>query len=185
MQKNSSRPASGFTLLETIIAVALLSLAVVAFLTVMTRGISIGSSAKDEMVASYLAQDAMEYIRAKKNENILGGPVVPWLTGFRPFCLTAGGAPLNCRINTTVDVAFATNCPGACPLLQYQDTTGIYGYCVGACAGWTTSKFRRTITMQETVANLNREVYVTVTVAFPQGSVTKTTRFNQNMFNVI
>lgn len=191
MRKNT--PANfGFTLLETLVAVAVLTIAVTAFLTVMTRGISIGSYAEDEMTASFLAQDAMEYIRAKKNENILAG--LPWLTGFKGGggpCRDISGINYVCRVDTLDDIppGYATRClpangdpfPGVCRPLWYNSGTGTYGYSTGA--GWARTKFTRTINMNEIVDD--REVRVTVTVTFPQGRATKSTRFDQNMFNAI
>jgi len=180
---------SGFTLLETIVAIFILSLAVVGFLSVMTRGISIGSYAKDEMIASFLAQDAMEYIRAKKNENILQAPGVSWLDGTRQ-----GGAPCDggesCGVDTTVEslpgpqyrfIKRCTQLPTNGCALWYNTNSGAYGHNNGA--GWIQTKFGRTVTMNEIVDN--REVQVVVTVSFPQGNVTKSTVFYQNMYNNI
>lgn len=188
--KSNTKKKSGFTLLETIVAIFLLSLAIVGFLTVMTRGISIGTYAKDEMIASFLAQDAMEFIRAKKNENILAAPTL-WLTGFKGPggpCRDTSGANHTCRVDSTNDLIPAVRCqpptdpsPGVCRPLSYNTSTGLYGY--GSGGTWVSTKFTRSITMEEIAPD--REVRVTVTITFPRGGTTKTTRFYQNMFNVL
>ena len=54
---------SGFTLVETLVAVAILMIAIAGPLTVAEKGLSASIYARDQLMASYLAQDAMEYIR--------------------------------------------------------------------------------------------------------------------------
>ncbi|MDQ3014342.1 MAG: type II secretion system GspH family protein [bacterium] len=66
--KISSR---GFTLVETLIAISILSLALLPPVYTAYQSVVSANFAKDQMIASYLAQDAMDYIIAKKNQNII------------------------------------------------------------------------------------------------------------------
>lgn len=174
---------SGFTLIETIVAIAFLMLAVAGFLTVSTRGIAIGSFAKDEMIATYLAQDAMEYIRAKKDTNILNG--LAWLDGFKsssPNCMNPSGNGMSTGRKCWIDTLNGSidGCSGSCsslPPLSFNTATGLYGY-----GGGVTTKFKRIVEMEEIATD--REARVIVTVTFPQGSVTKSTVLQVNMFNI-
>jgi prepilin-type N-terminal cleavage/methylation domain-containing protein len=61
----------GFTLVETLIAVAILALALVPPTYTAYQSVISANFAKDQMIANYLAQDAMDYIIAKKNQNII------------------------------------------------------------------------------------------------------------------
>lgn len=51
-------------------AVAILMIAIAGPLTVAHNGLMAASSARDKMVATFLAQDAVEYIKAVRDENI-------------------------------------------------------------------------------------------------------------------
>lgn len=61
----------GFTLVETLIAVSILSLALLPPVYTAYQSVVSANFAKDQMIASYLAQDAIDYIIAKKNQNII------------------------------------------------------------------------------------------------------------------
>jgi len=70
MMKSNSKfknVISGFTLLEALMAVSILMVAVVAPITVSQKGLSSAVYAKSQMIASYLAQDAIEYIKNKRD----------------------------------------------------------------------------------------------------------------------
>lgn len=67
----TKKTSKGFTLVETLIAVAILSLALLPPLYTAYQSVVSANFAKDQMIASYLAQDAMDYIIAKKNQNII------------------------------------------------------------------------------------------------------------------
>jgi prepilin-type N-terminal cleavage/methylation domain-containing protein len=54
---------AGFTLVETLVAIAILMIAIAGPLTVAEKGLSAAIYARDQMMASYLAQDGMEAIK--------------------------------------------------------------------------------------------------------------------------
>ena len=54
---------AGFTLVETLVAIAILMIAIAGPLTVAEKGLSAAIYARDQMMASYLAQDGMEYVK--------------------------------------------------------------------------------------------------------------------------
>jgi type II secretory pathway pseudopilin PulG len=53
----------GFTLIETLVAITILVTATAGPMVVASQGAQLGRHSKDQMVASYLAQDAIEYVR--------------------------------------------------------------------------------------------------------------------------
>ncbi|MBX4197825.1 type II secretion system GspH family protein [Candidatus Parcubacteria bacterium] len=61
----------GFTLIETLVAVTVLSMALIPPIYTAYQSVIATNFARDQMIASYLAQDAMDYIIAKKNQNII------------------------------------------------------------------------------------------------------------------
>lgn len=64
-------PQAGFTLIETLIAIAVLTLAVVGPLYTASRSIVAAQTANDQLTASYLAQEGIEYVRAMRDYEFL------------------------------------------------------------------------------------------------------------------
>jgi len=85
----------GFTLLEALVAISILMVAVVAPITIAQKGLSSSIYSKNQMIASYLAQDAIEYIKNKRDQNVINDPAGDWLSGLE-FCLE----PDYCGIDT-------------------------------------------------------------------------------------
>lgn len=129
--KNSKR---GFTLIEMLVAVLLLITAIAGPLTIASKGITTSVVAKDQVTAFFLAQDAVEYIRYKRDTNRLAGS--DWLAGLEE-CISSDGSAA-CYLDSTENVPnVPDNCfnPGAengCPVLRYHDTLGRFTYQTGA-----------------------------------------------------
>src|SRR3989344_131794 len=66
MKKNN-----GFSLLETIVAITILTFAMSAVFSLVSRGVRSVSVSSNEMVASFLASEGLEYIR-----NVRDGVVI-------------------------------------------------------------------------------------------------------------
>ena len=62
----------GFTLVETLVAIAILLIAVAGPLLAASRASVLASVSRDEMTASYLAQEGVEYVRAMRDDEYLG-----------------------------------------------------------------------------------------------------------------
>ena len=103
----------GFTLIETMIAVTILTLAVSGPLYTASRAIVAAETARDQLTASYLAQEGIEYVRAMRDNEYLaayqaGGATVSSIA-WANF-LTGGDAAAitQCRTSTcTLDPARA------------------------------------------------------------------------------
>ena len=63
--------ATGFTLIETLVAVAIIALAVAGPLSAVNSGLVASYIARDQMTASYLAQEGAEYLRAVRDDAYL------------------------------------------------------------------------------------------------------------------
>jgi prepilin-type N-terminal cleavage/methylation domain-containing protein len=71
MNRVHNKNSKGFTLVETLVAIGILSMAIAPALYTAYQSIIAVNFARDQMTASYLAQDAMDYLIAKKNQNII------------------------------------------------------------------------------------------------------------------
>lgn len=62
---------SGFTLVETLVAIAILTLSVAGPLYTASRAIVAARTSSDQLTASYLAQEGIEYVRALRDTSYL------------------------------------------------------------------------------------------------------------------
>lgn len=134
----------GFTLVETLVAITILAVAIAGPVSIAQQGLRGAILARDQLTASYLAQEGVEYIRAARDESYLAGSLsVPddpaWDDNFA-VCLNNYG----CRIDMSNPTAAPVACnSGGCPYLNFNATTGFYGHQSGA--SWKATPFRRTI----------------------------------------
>lgn len=61
---------TGFTLVETLVAISIFSVSIIALMSVLSDGISDTGYAKKKIIASYLAQEGIEYIRNMRDNYI-------------------------------------------------------------------------------------------------------------------
>lgn len=80
----STRSLPGFTLVETLIAITILMTAIVGPFTVAQGVLATSYTARDQLIASSLAQEGVEYVRYIRDSNFLStihGTTVTWLNG--------------------------------------------------------------------------------------------------------
>ncbi len=169
---------AGFTLIETLVAVLILATAVAGPLTIASKGLHSALIAKDQTIALFLAQDALEYVRFKRDSNALAG-VSPWLTGL-DACVSTDGS-VACYLDSleqhpTVPTACAS--PSTCPVMNYDQTSGTFQYTNG-----TPSFFRREVQVV-TPGSSTTEAQVIVTVSWSDmGGVTHSIIVRENIFH--
>ncbi len=172
-------PKSGFTIIETLVAISILVIAIVGTSTAVQGAISSYTHSKDQIIAFYLAQEGFEQIRNLRDENRLKNR--NWLTGIAEnssdacYFPDAGGGPCAADAITTA----LTRCPGAgsCPILRQDPATGFYGY----NASWNETPFRREITL--TSIEAGKEIMVTVTVSWSKGIVSRQFKAKELLLN--
>jgi prepilin-type N-terminal cleavage/methylation domain-containing protein len=154
----------GFTLIETLVAIFILTVAITGPLTIASRGLNAALIAKDQTTAFFLAQDAVEYVRSVRDSNRLKG--ADWLTGAGGT--TSGSSLVPCESNggCTVDSINNTiSSSGIGAPLRYIAAT--YQY-TQASGGGVVTPFIRTvnITSKPTQGALNDEAEIVVTVSW-------------------
>lgn len=80
----------GFTLLETLVAVAIFTVSILALLSILSSGISSTNYAKRKIAATYLAQQGVEYIRNQRDNYIISNQDDPQV-GWNDFTDAAAG----------------------------------------------------------------------------------------------
>ncbi|MBI3306082.1 prepilin-type N-terminal cleavage/methylation domain-containing protein [Candidatus Nomurabacteria bacterium] len=61
----------GFTLVETLVAVSIFSVSILGLLSVLADGVADSSYAKQKLIAAYLAQEGIEYVRNMRDTSVL------------------------------------------------------------------------------------------------------------------
>ena len=161
---------SGFTLIETLVAIAVLLTAIAGPLTIASKGLSSAALARDQISASALAQEAIEYVRWKRDTNQLAGQA--WLAG-----LDTCTAPNSCILDATkLDSTAFTTCVGICSALRYNTTSGFFTY----SASDQLPAFTRTIQLTSLGTD---EVRITVSVSWESPTGVHTLTVREGMLN--
>ena len=91
MNRKTQTTKEGFTLIETLIAITVMLIAVVAPMSLAQDGITAARLAQDQIVAFYLAQEGVEVTRNMRDYNKLNG-----------FDQLAGPLESQCEVNPLV-----------------------------------------------------------------------------------
>jgi len=174
---------TGLTLVETLVAVSILTIAVIGPLGIIAQALHTSYYTRDQMTAHYLAQEAIEYVRNLRDNKsieitgaVVGNPEVvigptDWLSGVavppaaapvpgRPNIFPFGGVgqpDLYSLVRNNIDGTYKFETYNN----QYMKVNnGIYG--VEAGAGAVDSQFKREIYFQRTNGNLSHQDFVMV-----------------------
>lgn len=134
----------GFTLIELVITIAVLSLGVIGVYSAFNPIIATTYNLSSRLQAAYLAEEGVEIVRNIRDGNMIAAaknPRIPWDFGLTSCSL---GCQLDCRTGTAGEV-FADQLKiydDEKPLLV--DGNGFYGYGQGK-----PTKFRRKVTITQ------------------------------------
>ena len=70
----------GFTIVETLVAITVLMIAIAGPLVVASKGLTAAIYARDQMTATFLAQESMEFIKNFRDNHLHSPDGNPWLT---------------------------------------------------------------------------------------------------------
>jgi type II secretory pathway pseudopilin PulG len=162
---------SGFIMVETLVSVTIILVAIPAILGMAIKGITLGVNAKNQMIATYLAEEPIEQVRARRDFNLMNIEANPtgttdWDDGFSnpgEKCKAKGCIinPLASDINQVITTAggnFDTTPPPQ-EFRLYLDANGIYS----PVAGGTPSPFYRVTYVQKTTGPWGGDIYTITT----------------------
>lgn len=203
---NKNLNTSGFTLIEVLAAVAVLSIGLLGGLSAITKNLSGIYAGENRIIAGSLAEDGMERVRNIRDTNWLqgrtdeegnaawdkdiSGKSVNYEDYIRVFCgdnslikgihPTPGGDDEKARIDNCAD-------NGNCKLYIYtKDSLKCYGDDLGTSRdGYTGSAyagFYRMIHITEDLANSNR-IKVDITVRWTEGGQNKYLTVSETLYN--
>lgn len=135
----------GFTIVETLIALAIVSFGIVSVYGAFSAIVQVTSDISLRFTASYLAQEGVEIIKNIRDGNFINSPGAGWSTGLT-----------SCSAGCQADYKTGTASQGAAnALVAYSsnvflkiNSDGLYGYDTG-----TATTFTRKITITQVDSN--------------------------------
>ena len=158
-EKLNSNRELGFTLIETLVSLVLLSMAIIPALMLSTEAVNIAFDVRDTLTASGLAQEGVEVVRAIRDTN--------WFND-RVFDTGLADGTYRVEWNSTSLLPLSGN-----PALNLSN--GLYTYSGGAG-----TVFSRAITITKVNAG---ELRVVSRVSWTDRGVTKNVEAEEHLFN--
>lgn len=168
-QQGLNKNTPGFSLVETLVAISILLTITSSIMLLVNQSIDSSERLSNRLAASYLASDAIEYLRYRRDTYWLAdssNSFSAFLSNNIPNCSSA------CVVDTRVDEGpflnphnNIKNCSGSCETLRYNSNTKRYGYDSGG--NWGDSKFTRILEINTNDFDSDgndEEAVVTVTI---------------------
>ncbi len=167
----------GFTLIETLFAIFIVSIALVAATAALQSSLQTSYFVKNQITARFLAEDAMEYILAERDAGVAtpGG----WMSNPNiSQCITTDLGPVECEVDTYSFTTIVTKAPSpqvtTSPTPLYvcsvsgANNSSVFVYEQSDTTGCIESSFERTVTItpRTTGVNAYNEAVVTVKVTW-------------------
>ena len=131
MLKLITKNKKGFTLLESLISIFILTLAITGPIYISSFSLRNTISSRDNIAAQYLAEEVIEVIKNKRDQNLLNNQ--PWLSSITgdASCIDDANNPtgVRCVMNRTVDEYDFASCNGNCDAMNFSSSSDvIYGF---------------------------------------------------------
>lgn len=170
MSRNCKNLSGGFSLLEALIAISVLTVALLGVYNLVSFGVSRAVFAKNQNIAFFLAQEGQEYINNYRLNNFLN-PEKDWLDNLGP-CWAQG-----CYVDAVNnEIKNMETCSGDCSIIKFDSAIG-YNYASGS---QTPAKFKREIKIQRYG---NDEIKVEVKMLWNEFNQEKSFVLEDSLFN--
>lgn len=167
--KKQTNTKKGFTLIEALVAISILMIAIASPMLLAQKSLSSANLSKDQMIATFLAQDAIEAVKNTRDETAKNPNATDWLDKLEPCVCSNEGEKCIFDVQTTnldssvkfcnIDTTNKSVMPGSNPnnelkisYIQDQDTKKFIKYDYNTNIGTDSelSKFTRYISIKKT-----------------------------------
>ena len=173
----------GFTLIETLVAIAILTLSVAGPLLIASRALISAQIAQEQLTASYLAQEGVEYVRLMRDDaylteyhNSLTSPSINATSaGWSDFTTGSGSTAITQCVSTSVSKTCTLDPMSSTPVQPcgsglnpactplYVTSNGLY---TQTATGGTKMPYVRTIQAKPATASPSTEEIIVSTVTW-------------------
>lgn len=177
----------GFTLVETMFAIYILTFTIVGLMTVVANSLFAARYAKDEITVNYLLQEVIDYVRNDRDSTVFLESGGAWDTFFGKYndkgCSTSAG----CYFDVLANPVKIRSCDSSsgCPNLYYNENAIDTPFYVNG-DGSSMSDMLKTNFQRKIVVTTNAnpdEIDVTVTVTWKNGSMPITRSLSTSLMN--
>lgn len=180
--KNIRKQNKGFTLVESLVAISILMVAIVIPMSIAQNGLNSATYSKDQMTAAFLAQDAIEYIKNKRDEigvtkdPLEGSSDFEWIGKNTYFdkCFSQSGCSID-TVNNKIESFDGSK------LTIKRTGNGKFLYYGYENNNVETSKFTRKISIA--TPNNNNEAKIEVIVSWQNGENIETVQVTNFLYN--
>lgn len=135
----NQRLIEAFTLIETLVAVSIITVAFTAILQASAQSFTYARFASNEATASFLAQEGLEFVHAVRD----GNPRATWLNNL--YYAVSPAVPPIFKVDPSVSsdfsnvpamIALCNSGSGPCPAFKLDQTGVGYNYTTGSLTGF-------------------------------------------------
>lgn len=178
-RRKSAVGSRAFTLIESLVAISLLTVAIVAPMSLVTQSLSAAIYSRDQVTAYNLAQEGIEALRTVRDGNVLANAL--YSEGRNLLDGIPIGVPFTIDARKSTAASAIAVCSGTCVPLQTDGT--LYGY----ESGWVNTYFTRTLYAAyagpSSINNGRDAIRVSVTVAWrTSNGQTRSFTIYENMY---
>ncbi|MEK7118541.1 MAG: prepilin-type N-terminal cleavage/methylation domain-containing protein [Patescibacteria group bacterium] len=190
---------AGITLIESIVSIALLSIAVAGPMTLAAHSIKAVGAARTEMIATHLAEEGLEVVHSLRDNNSADDSTSDgrnWMRDIRNTCdAVNNGCVIDLTKHAVNDVwdtkEVLNKCGGSgCgdkTIVYFNTQTGLYRQSDDPLTSpWISTQFRRVISITDVdnPGNPQRQARVTSVVTYPDyGGKTQTMSISEDLYN--
>lgn len=158
---NQPHKKKGFTLIETLVAIFILLVSTTGPLSFAQSGLRASFDARDQIVAFYLAQDAIETIKSlRDNASVRGNDWYSIILNQNSDCVndSSNGSNIQaCQIETGLATSFKRCTNNVCDPMRFNSNTNQF-----VISGGTESKYTRTVYIVEIEEDREAQIIVEV-----------------------
>jgi len=171
LRTGGKETARAFTLIETFVAITVLLISLVGPLSIAAQSLRLAYYARDQVTAFYLAQEAVEYVRAQRDQNYLAN--ASWLTNLGDCVGTS------CVVDFPRFTHSACGVLSTCPPIYISSATKLYNQ--DATSG-PASAFTRVLSITPVAGSVD-EVIVKVRISWVSVGISRSFQVTEHLFN--